>query len=122
MGKMRRLVSPLLRYKVRTFSCLTRPTFSRIFYSTSSHLSAHESTGPNKAISHSEFAELMSELPDVTFEENEPIVFAVSGGPDSMAMAHLGREWAKKRNLKMEILTVDHTLRDTSAIEAKMVK
>lgn len=46
---------------------------------------------------------------------------AVSGGPDSMALAHLVIEYAKNQNKKIHILTVDHGLRDAAKAEAGMV-
>jgi tRNA(Ile)-lysidine synthase len=48
------------------------------------------------------------------------VAVAVSGGPDSMALAKLLSVWAGKK-IKIHVLTVDHGLRKESAAEAKMV-
>jgi tRNA(Ile)-lysidine synthase len=49
------------------------------------------------------------------------VAVAVSGGADSMALLHMAHEWAKKRNLTVTALTIDHQLRSRSAAEAKNV-
>lgn len=51
----------------------------------------------------------------------EPIVLAVSGGPDSLALLFLAAEWQKRRANPPQILvaTVDHGLRAESAAEAE---
>lgn len=51
------------------------------------------------------------------------IAVAVSGGPDSMALCALLREWNAQRSEPVEIhaLTVDHRLRPEAADEASMV-
>ncbi|WP_208995268.1 tRNA lysidine(34) synthetase TilS [Roseibium hamelinense] len=52
------------------------------------------------------------------------LAFAVSGGPDSLALLVLFNEWAKKSNWNgyFEAFTVDHQLRAGSAEEAEFVK
>jgi tRNA(Ile)-lysidine synthase len=49
------------------------------------------------------------------------IAVACSGGPDSMALALLVKEWADKQKGKVIALTVDHGWRKGSAQEAKQV-
>jgi len=51
-----------------------------------------------------------------------PIAVAVSGGGDSLALMHLLRVFAKAQKLKPPIvLTVDHGLRKSSAVDARQV-
>ena len=57
----------------------------------------------------------------------QPVVLAVSGGADSMAMAHILRQfWAQTkasqslRALSLRALIIDHGIRDTSAQEAAL--
>ena len=47
---------------------------------------------------------------------------AVSGGPDSMALAFLTKIYSIKYNLKCKYFIVDHKLRKESTKEAKKVK
>ena len=56
------------------------------------------------------------------FNLNDPFIVAVSGGPDSMALAFLAKVYSIKNNLKSEYLIVDHKLRKQSTNEAKKVK
>jgi tRNA(Ile)-lysidine synthase len=55
--------------------------------------------------------------------KNKPVSVAVgvSGGPDSMALAKLLGLWAKKNDVMLHALTVDHGLRRESAKEAQQV-
>ena len=59
------------------------------------------------------------------FESNLPIkknfIVAVSGGPDSMALAFLSQVYAIKNNLVPKFLIVDHKLRKESTAEARKV-
>ncbi len=53
------------------------------------------------------------------FEARPRIAVAVSGGADSMALALLGDNWARRRKGSIAALTVDHGLRNGSAMEAE---
>ena len=46
---------------------------------------------------------------------------AVSGGPDSLALAFLSKIYSIKRNLSVKFFIVDHKLRPESTKEAKFV-
>lgn len=50
------------------------------------------------------------------------IAVAVSGGPDSMALACGLAEWGAQNNAKIHALTVNHGLRENSAKEAEQVQ
>ena len=52
---------------------------------------------------------------------NEDFIVAVSGGPDSLALAFLAKIYSLKKNLRSEFIIVDHKLRKESTIEAKFV-
>ena len=56
------------------------------------------------------------------FENNPIIAVAVSGGPDSMALIYLMKEWIKSKKGKIVALLIDHKLRDESYIECKKTK
>ena len=49
------------------------------------------------------------------------VAVALSGGPDSMALAALTQEWAQERGIAVHMITVDHALRPESATEALRV-
>lgn len=49
------------------------------------------------------------------------IAVALSGGPDSMALALLMRDWCAAQGIQLTTLTVDHQLRAESADEAQQV-
>ena len=49
-------------------------------------------------------------------------VVAVSGGPDSLALAFLSKIYALKNSLNAKFLLVDHKLRPNSTKEAKLVR
>lgn len=61
-----------------------------------------------------------------TFEKNFDIqnsfIVAVSGGPDSLALAFLTKIYSIKHNINSKYFIVDHKLRKESADEAKKVK
>ncbi len=59
--------------------------------------------------------------PFLPFEPNPEIAVAVSGGPDSLALALLAARWATRRGGRVIGLTVDHGLRVGSAKEARQV-
>ena len=52
----------------------------------------------------------------------ENLAVAVSGGPDSLALAFLAKCHSLKNKVKVKYLIVDHKLRKESSIEAKTVK
>ena len=56
------------------------------------------------------------------FEIEESFAVAVSGGPDSLALAFLTKIFSVKYNIKCKYLIVDHKLRRDSTFEAKKVK
>lgn len=55
------------------------------------------------------------------FESRPHLALAVSGGADSMALALLARDWARRRRGQLTALTVDHGLRAESRTEARRV-
>ena len=56
----------------------------------------------------------------LNIEDN--FVVAVSGGPDSLALAFLSKIYAIKKNLKVKFFIINHKLRNNSTVEAKTVK
>lgn len=67
------------------------------------------------------FAALMARFP---ISPRDGVGVAVSGGPDSMALAHLMAQWARRHSATDRVLvfTVDHALRPESAAEAALVR
>lgn len=65
------------------------------------------------------FAECLEPLGP--FEPKPELAVAVSGGPDSLALALLADDWARARGGRVVALTVDHGLRKDSAAEARQV-
>ena len=57
-----------------------------------------------------------------TLNINENFVVAVSGGPDSLALAFLAKIYSIKNNIQSKFYIVDHKLRNESTKEAKKVK
>ena len=55
------------------------------------------------------------------FKINESFIVAVSGGPDSLALAFLTKMYSLKKNLESRYYIVDHKLRRESTYEAKKV-
>ena len=53
--------------------------------------------------------------------EGAPLVLAVSGGPDSMALMHLAVEAARAHSWRPLVAHLDHGLRDGSADDARFV-
>jgi len=57
-----------------------------------------------------------------TLSINENFVVAVSGGPDSLALAFLSKIYSIKKGVDVKYLIIDHKLRPESTIEAKKVQ
>ena len=53
---------------------------------------------------------------------NESFAVAVSGGPDSLALAFLAKIYSLKKKISSKFFIVDHRLRPESTNEAKLVK
>ena len=53
---------------------------------------------------------------------NKRFAVAVSGGPDSLALAFLSKIYSIKKKISTKFLIVDHKLRPESTKEAKLVK
>lgn len=72
----------------------------------------------NQPISESEAASLFGVLSEIS-----PLILAVSGGPDSVALLWLAARWrdALEQPPKLVAVTIDHGLRAESAREAKTV-
>lgn len=70
-------------------------------------------------VSAAEFAAALEALGP--FEARPLLAVAVSGGPDSLALARLAADWARARRGRVVALTVDHGLRPGSAAEARRV-
>jgi tRNA(Ile)-lysidine synthase len=69
-------------------------------------------------LSAAEFAPMLERLGP--FERHPRLAAAVSGGPDSMALAFLADGWARRRGGSVLALVVDHGLRPESAAEARL--
>ena len=52
----------------------------------------------------------------------DSLAVAVSGGPDSLALAYLTKCYSLKNKIKVKYYIVDHKLRKESSLEAKTVK
>ena len=63
------------------------------------------------------FQEAMAVLPD----PGRSVAVAVSGGPDSVALGVLLRDWARTRERDLTALIVDHGIRAGSDAEAGLV-
>ena len=57
-----------------------------------------------------------------SFKIEENFIVAISGGPDSLALAFLTHIYSIRNNLKPRFYIVDHKLRKESTNEAKLVK
>tara|TARA_B110000114_G_C14996734_1_gene358923 strand:- start:12 stop:1049 length:1038 start_codon:yes stop_codon:yes gene_type:complete len=64
------------------------------------------------------FEEFSTSLADV----KDNIAIAVSGGPDSLALAYLAKCYSLKNKINVKYFIVDHKLRKESSTEAKNVK
>ena len=58
---------------------------------------------------------------EISLNLDESFAVAVSGGPDSLALAFLSKIYAIKKNLKSKFYIIDHKLRPESTKEAKFV-
>ncbi len=70
-------------------------------------------------ITQKSFSDLLASLNDFTHEKK--LAVAVSGGCDSIALGYLLSQFAKKNEIDLHILTVDHGLRAESKKEARKV-
>jgi tRNA(Ile)-lysidine synthase len=75
---------------------------------------------PEPLVSHEELAARLDALGP--FERRPEVAVAVSGGPDSMALALLARGWAAARHGAVLALIVNHGLRPESAAEAALTR
>ena len=67
--------------------------------------------------------DFFSHLNKICFFENKPFVaVAVSGGPDSIALIYLLKEWIKLKKGKVIALLIDHNLRKESFYECKLTQ
>ena len=57
----------------------------------------------------------------VSLDTKEKLAVAVSGGPDSLALAFLTKCYSLKSKINVKYFTVDHKLRKESSIEARSV-
>jgi tRNA(Ile)-lysidine synthase len=71
------------------------------------------------AVTATEFARCLAPL--LEGDKSQAMAVAVSGGADSMALALLTADWAKKRRVRLHPLIVDHKLRPESTTEARHV-
>ena len=53
--------------------------------------------------------------------DSDPLITALSGGPDSTALALIADKRARARNIPHRALIIDHGLRDNSSQEAQQV-
>lgn len=93
------------------------PTSSRPLSASASARSAPEPSADG--LSDAEFARLIDRLGP--FESRPRLALAVSGGPDSLALALLTSRWVTARGGALIGITVDHRLRPGSAAEAATV-
>ncbi len=61
-------------------------------------------------------------LKTLSLPENVPLVLAVSGGSDSMALLYLMSQWSKSHDRTCHVVTIDHGLRLESASEVLWVQ
>ena len=69
--------------------------------------------------------DIMKEVQDYLnnlLNNNDTIVIATSGGPDSMCLLHILLSMQKKKNLKLICVHINHNTRYENKEEAKMVK
>jgi tRNA(Ile)-lysidine synthase len=83
-------------------------------------VTAIAATGPDAPpIAAAEFARQLDSLGP--FESRPTLAIGLSGGGDSMALALLAADWVRVRGGTAVALTVDHGLRDESALEAARI-
>jgi len=58
----------------------------------------------------------------ISLKVKKNLAVAVSGGPDSLALAFLAKCYALKHSVKVKYFIVDHKIRKESSLEAKSVK
>ena len=58
----------------------------------------------------------------ISLKVKKNLAVAVSGGPDSLALAFLAKCYALKHSIKVKYFIVDHKIRKESSLEAKSVK
>jgi tRNA(Ile)-lysidine synthase len=75
---------------------------------------------PAEPLTLDEFTAALAAL--ARFETRPFLGVAVSGGPDSLALAILADRWARERHGEMCALTVDHRLRPESGAEARLLR
>lgn len=88
---------------------------------------APSTVAPSRKSSSSAVADLdqhyfASRMTALGVDASRLIAVAVSGGVDSMVLAHLALGWAQKNNAQIYAFTVDHRLRPESGREATQVK
>jgi len=71
-------------------------------------------------LTYGEFAASLNSV--ARFETSPFLAVAVSGGPDSLALAILADHWARERGGKIYALTVDHRLRPESGAEIERLR
>ena len=57
-----------------------------------------------------------------TLNKNDNFIVAVSGGPDSLALAFFSKIYSIRHNLESKFFIIDHGLRKESLEEARVVK
>jgi tRNA(Ile)-lysidine synthase len=75
---------------------------------------------PAPALTDAEFAAALERI--ARFEDRPRLAVAVSGGPDSLALAILADRWARARGGEICAVTVDHRLRRESGAEIRRLK
>ena len=77
-----------------------------------------------KILSHLKKKEIFRIFKEFTnsLKAKESLAVAVSGGPDSLALAYLTKCYSLKKNIEVKYFIVDHKLRKESSLEAKSVK
>ena len=71
-------------------------------------------------ISEDEFNSVINS--NFTFEKNPHVGLSISGGPDSMALLLLIKEWIRRKSGKITVFHFDHKMRKNSSKEAKWLK